>query len=177
MKSDLNKLRTAFPSWPSELDVARNETSWAVMAQQFYSAACVLHNEMRTVLDRMHSEKGLVLTEAILMRSETLIPTLFCMAFSLELAAKAATICKTQGADIEHGKKLPFTGHYVSKINDDFPELSLSDTEKDCLKQAEEIIANGKYPTGIKPRKDKSTFTAPNLEHFMGVLCQSTRSS
>lgn len=97
MALNLDAIRKVFPDWPSELDVAKCESNWASMAQNFYSAASVLQEEMSVVRQRMHSSEPLQLTEDILMRMNVSQPALFCMAFALELAAKAATIRRCQG--------------------------------------------------------------------------------
>jgi hypothetical protein len=169
VKFNFSWLRTAFHSWPNELDVAKCETNWAAMAQEFYCAASVLHDEMRAVKNTMHSGESLDMTESVLKRIHTSRPALFCMAFALELAAKAATVRNTRGAGIEHGQRLSFAGHGVDTLCDQMPELDLSESERTCLKQAAEIIVNGKYPTDIKPRDDKSSFIAPSFEDFMSV--------
>ncbi len=167
MDLDLEAIRKVFPDWPSELDVAKCESNWAVMAQNFYSAASVLHEEMSVVRQRMHSGESLILNEGILMRMHLSQPALFCMAFSLELAAKAATIRQCQGRGIEHAKRLPFAGHCLADLCEQLPELKLSADDKELLVLAEQIVVSGKYPTDIRPRDDRPFPDSPQLRSFM----------
>lgn len=106
MEYELEVVRKVFPDWPSELDVAKCESNWAVMAQNFYCAASVLQSEFDSVHRQMHSGEPLQMAEDIFMKQHISQPALFCMAFALELAAKAATLRKTQGEGIEHAKRL-----------------------------------------------------------------------
>ena len=167
MELELAAVRKVFPDWPSELDVAKCEANWASMAQNFYCAASVLQDELGIVRRRMHSREPIEMTEDILMRTHVSQPALFCMAFALELAAKAATIRKCQGKGIEHAKRLPFAGHCLHELCDQWPELALSADDKKLLVQAEQIVVSGKYPSDIKPRDDKPFPDTPQLRFFM----------
>jgi len=167
MEFELEAVRKVFPDWPSELDVAKCETNWASMAQNFYCAASVLQGELGIVRRRMHSGEPLEMTEDILMRTHVSQPALFCMAFALELAAKAATIRKCQGKGIEHAKRLPFAGHCLPELCEQLPELALSADDKELLVQAAQIVVSGKYPSDIKPRDDKPFPDTPQLRFFM----------
>ena len=167
MALDLDAIRKVFPGWPSELDVAKCESNWASMAQNFYCAASVLQEEMDIVCRQMHTGAPLEMTEDILMRTHVSQPALFCMAFALELAAKAATIRKCQGEGIEHSKPLPFAGHCLAKLCEQLPELILSANDKQLIVQAEQIVVSGKYPSNIKPRDDKRFPDMPQLRLFM----------
>jgi hypothetical protein len=87
--------------------------------------------------------------------------------FALELAAKAATLRKTQGEGIEHAKRLPFAGHCLPELCEQLPELSLSSDDKKLLAHAAKIVVSGKYPSDIKPRNDKVPPSMPQLWLFM----------
>jgi hypothetical protein len=167
MELDLNAIRKVFPDWPSELDVAKCETNWACLAQEFYCSASVLQQEQDAVHRRMHSPEPLIMTEDILMRSHLLRPAIFCMAFALELAAKAAIVSRCQGKGIEHAKRLPFAGHCLVDLCAQLPELNLSLEDEKLVAQAEQIVVSGKYPSDIKPRDDKSVANLPQLTIFM----------
>lgn len=167
MVLELASIRKVFPDWPSELDAAKCETNWAFKAQEFYCAASVLYKEMTAVHRRMHSSDSLVMTEDIAMRIHVTYPALFCMAFALELAAKAATIRKCQGKGIEHAKRLPFAGHCLVDLCAQLTELKMSADEQKLIEQAEQIIVKGKYPSDIKPRDDKPFPGTPQLSYFM----------
>lgn len=167
MEYELEVVRKVFPDWPSELDVAKCESNWAVMAQNFYCAASVLQSEFDSVHRQMHSGEPLQMAEDIFMKQHISQPTLFCMAFALELAAKAATLRKTQGEGIEHAKRLPFAGHCLPELCEQLPELSLSSDDKKLLAHAAKIVVSGKYPSDIKPRNDKVPPSMPQLWLFM----------
>lgn len=167
MTVDLATVRRVFPDWPSELDIARCESNWAAMAQNFFCAASVLREEWATVRERMHSGEPLEMTEDVLMRTHLSQPALFCMAFALELAAKAATIRKIQGKGIEHDQRLPFAGHCLINLCKQLPELKLSKEEWALIVGAEQIVVNGKYPSDIKPRDDRTSQHSPDLRLFM----------
>lgn len=167
MEYELEVVRKVFPDWPSELDVAKCESNWAVMAQNFYCAASVLQSEFDSVHRQMHSGEPLQMAEDIFMKQHISQPALFCMAFALELAAKAATLRKTQGEGIEHAKRLPFAGHCLPELCEQLPELSLSSDDKKLLAHAAKIVVSGKYPSDIKPRNDKAPPSMPQLWLFM----------
>jgi hypothetical protein len=167
MEYELEVVRKVFPDWPSELDVAKCESNWAVMAQNFYCAASVLQSEFDSVHRQMHSGEPLQMAEDIFMKQHISQPALFCMAFALELAAKAATLRKTQGEGIEHAKRLPFAGHCLPELCEQLPELSLSSDDKKLLAHAAKIVVSGKYPSDIKPRNDKVPPSMPQLWLFM----------
>ena len=167
MEYELEVVRKVFPDWPSELDVAKCESNWAVMAQNFYCAASVLQSEFDSVHRQMHSGEPLQMAEDIFMKQHISQPALFCMAFALELAAKAATLRKTQGEGIKHAKRLPFAGHCLPELCEQLPELSLSSDDKKLLAHAAKIVVSGKYPSDIKPRNDKAPPSMPQLWLFM----------
>lgn len=167
MEYELEVVRKVFPDWPSELDVAKCESNWAVMAQNFYCAASVLQSEFDSVHRQMHSGEPLQMAEDIFMKQHISQPALFCMAFALELAAKAATLRKTQGEGIEHAKRLPFAGHCLPELCEQLPELTLSSDDKKLLAHAAKIVVSGKYPSDIKPRNDKVPPSMPQLWLFM----------
>lgn len=167
MNIDLSAIRRVFPEWPSELDIAKCESNWASMAQNFFCAASVLQEEFVTVRERMHSGEQLIMSEDILNRTHLSQPALFCISFALELAAKAATIRKIQGKGIEHEQRLPFAGHCLFKICEQLPDLNLSKDEWALISEAELMVVNGKYPSDIKPRDDRTTQSSPDLRHFM----------
>ena len=167
MAVDLAAIRRVFPEWPSELDIAKCETNWASMAQNFFCAASVLQDESVTVRERMHSGEPLEMIEYIFKRIHLSQPALFCIAFALELAAKAATIRKIQGKGIEHEQRLPFAGHCLFKLCEQLPELNLSKEEWALIAEAEQMVVNGKYPSDIKPRDDRTVQRTPDLRIFM----------
>jgi hypothetical protein len=139
------------------------------MAQEFFCSASVLRDEMRDTRNLMHSVKNFEMTEDIMKRMNLTRPAIFCMAFSLELAAKAARVRVALPDEFKHLKALPFAKHQVIEICDDLPKLSLSDAERQCLKGAAEIVVNGKYPTDKRPSDDKTTYIAPNIDSFFAV--------
>jgi hypothetical protein len=167
MTVDLAAIRRVFPDWPSELDIAKCEGNWASMAQNFFCAASVLQEEFVTVRERMHSREQLILSEDILKRIHLSQPAVFCISFALELAAKAATIRKIQGKGIEHEQRLPFAGHCLFNLCEQLPELNLSKDEWALIAEAEQMVVNGKYPSDIRPRDDRTIPPAPDLRHFM----------
>ena len=172
MAVDLAAIRRVFPEWPSELDIAKCETNWASMAQNFFCAASVLQDESVAVRERMHSGGHLEMTEEILKRMHLSQPALFCIAFALELAAKAATIRKLQGKGIEHEQRLPCAGHCLSKLCEQLPELNLSKEEWALIAEADQLVVNGKYPSDIKPRDDRTVQSTPDLRTFMDRAVQ-----
>jgi hypothetical protein len=117
----------------------------------------------------MHSGESFEMTEDIFMRTHVSQPALFCMAFALELAAKAATIRRYQGKGIEHAKRLPFAGHCLADLCEQLPELLLSAEDKKLIVLAEQIVVSGKYPSDIKPRDDRPFPDTPHLQFFMGA--------
>lgn len=167
MDLELQAIRKIFPDWPSELDVAKCETNWAYLAQEFYCSASVLQQEKDAVRRRMHSREPLIMTEDVLMRTHLWRPAIFCMAFSLELAAKAAIIRRCQGKGIEHAKRLPFAGHCLADLCAQLPDLGLTPEEEKLIAQAEQIVVSGKYPSDIRPRDDQSAADLPQLRAFM----------
>ena len=167
MEFELEVVRKVFSDWPSELDVAKCESNLAVMAQNFYCAASVLQSEFDSVHRQMHTGEPLQMAEDIFMKQHISQPALFCMAFAMELAAKAATLRKIQGEGIEHAKRLPFAGHCLPELCEQLPELSLSSDDKKLLVHAAKIVVSGKYPSDIKPRNDKAPPSMPQLWLFM----------
>jgi hypothetical protein len=166
---DFERLREAFPSYPSELDVAKAPVNWAMLAQQFWCAASVLEEEMRAVHDHLHSGVEIEMTEQILKRTTLSRPVLFCMAFAIELAAKAATVQATEGAGIAHDQNLPFGNHKVDELCQAITGLNLSEDERLCLRNATDIIVKGKYPTGKRPRDDEAAYMPPQFGAFMRI--------
>ena len=167
MGVDLAAIRRVFPEWPSELDIAKCEANWASMAQNFFCAASVLQDQFVAVRERMHSGEPLEMSEDVLKRMYLSQPALFCIAFALELAAKAATIRKIQGKGIEHEQRLPFAGHCLFKLCEQLPELKLSKEEWALIVEAEQMVVNGKYPSDKKPRDDRTIQRTPDLRLFM----------
>ena len=167
MTIDLAAIRRVFPDWPSELDIAMCEANWASMAQNFFCAASVLQDESAGIRRQMHSGEPLEMTDDVLKRTHLSQPALFCIAFALELAAKAATIRKIQGKGIEHDQRLPFAGHCLFNLCKQLPELKLSEQERALIVEAEQMVVTGKYPSDIKPRDDRAFPGTPDLRLFM----------
>jgi hypothetical protein len=151
---ELDKIRSVFPNWPSELDVAKTSSNWAIMAQYFYCAAKVLNDEFESTRKKLHSNSGQKMTNDILIRLEVNIPSIFCLAFSLELVIKAARIKQGDINDLENGDKIPFASHSVGKMAKEIYNLNITPEEDEWLKQTARLITNGKYPVGIKPKSN-----------------------
>lgn len=166
MKLNLARLRRIFTHWPSELDVAKCEINWASMAQEFCSAGCVLYEEQTTTRNLMHTIKNLELTEHILRRMNNDRPAMFCLAFSLELAAKAARVRAAHFDEFKHASELPFAKHNVVEICSEIGGFGLTEKEHTLLVTASKIVMDGKYPSGKRPRDDETAFTMPNIDLF-----------
>jgi hypothetical protein len=165
---ELGQIRKAFPNWPSELEVAKQSSNWAMMAQSFYCAAVVLNDEMKNVHRQMHSEPGMQVSVDLSRREQVGVPAIFCLAFSLELAIKAALIHQGAISDLETRKKLPFSSHSIHDLAKQVEGLHLVPNEEQCLEQAASVIANGKYPAGVAPCELKNGVQFyPNYEDFM----------
>jgi len=167
MKLNLARLRYIFPRWPSELDVAKCATNWASMAQDFFSAGHVLFEEREEIRALMHSAKNLEMTERILRRMDNDRPAMFCVAFSLELAAKAAKVRGAHPDEFSHATELPFAKHDVVTICKEIPGFDLSASECKLLVVASKVVMDGKYPTGKRPRDDETAFSLPNVDNFL----------
>ncbi len=145
-----------FPEWPSEMDVAKSYGNWAARANSFISAAFVLDDEARKASEARHSKAGVKLEHHEMMRLRTAIPAEFCLAFSLELAIKAARVRQGDIDELKAGEKLPFGTHslvgHAQKVNG----LDLSPDETELLELFSTITTHGKYPTKREPSDNES---------------------
>lgn len=165
---DLDEIRKVFPTWPSELEAAKQSTNWAGRAQSFYCAAVVLNEEREKAHQRAHAETGRVITEAVMLREQVDIAAYFCLAFSLELATKAALTNQGALAELKSGKKIPFLSHSIHELAKKVAGLNLSQEEGECLKKASAFIAYGKYPAGIAPCESRNG--VPSYPHFQSLF-------
>ncbi len=148
---DLSAIRAVFPNWPSELEVARVPGNWASMAQAFHCAAHVLAEEQRKGHQRMHANAGQPLDIDAFRRCQTSPAAIFCLAFSLELAIKAARVHQGALSNLQSGDCLPFQTHNLDVIASKLDGLDLSAEDIDCLKECSAIVSAGKYPVGVSP--------------------------
>jgi len=153
-RPDLSEVRKHFPHWPSELDVAKVPAHWAQMAQSFFLAAQVLNDEQRKAHRQWLDNVGQPADLDAYKRSLTMPAAFFCLAFSLELALKAALVKQGALDNLGSGQALPFSSHNLYRLAQDVDGLYLDADHKECLEWASEIIASGKYPVGKKPRDD-----------------------
>lgn len=163
----LDKIRKTFPNWPSELEVAKQSSNWASMAQSFYCASIILNDERENAQRLMNSETVNQINEDIVMRIQVEAPAIFCLAFSLELAIKAVLIKQGAITDLETGQKLPFSSHLINDLAKQIAGLDFLPNEEQCLELAASIIANGKYPVGKAPCELKNGVKLyPNYKDF-----------
>lgn len=156
------------PDWPSELDIAKQSARWAMMAQSFYCASVVLNDEREKAHRQMHMETGNQISIDLARREEVGVPAIFCLAFSLELAIKAALIQQGAIAELETGQKLPFSSHSLCELAKTIKGLNLVPIEEECLERAAIIIADGKYPVRKKPCGAKNGLPGyPNYHNFL----------
>jgi hypothetical protein len=97
MIMDISQIREIFQNWPSELDVAKQSGNWAQLAQSFFFAAIVLNEEMKNAHVRMHKNIEQMVSTDLLRRIQVRVPSIFCLAFSLELSIKAALVQQGDG--------------------------------------------------------------------------------
>lgn len=162
---DLTDIRNEFPFWPSELEIAKSSFSWEMLAIEFMSAGEVLIEESEKSIASL-SQLNPIDSNAI-KRSSTSIPTLFCIAFAFELAAKAAFIKQKPGELLNHNDCLKIGNHSISKIIDQLDGIFPSDSERKWISAVEDIVINGKYPTSKNPSKEKSgIFNKPNASEL-----------
>ncbi|MBI4967693.1 MAG: hypothetical protein HZC25_06195 [Rhodospirillales bacterium] len=151
MRIDLKRISPNFPDWPSELDVAKGASNWAFLAQQFYCAAQVLREEADRVKEEIHEQDQQVEhTEWRLWRMNLGRPAAFCIAFSLELAVKAAYVSQHPD-EIKDGSLGGLKGHSLIEKCKRISRFDFTDERMKYVKMAEEIILDGKYPVTLKP--------------------------
>jgi hypothetical protein len=97
-----------------------------------------------------------VLDVHTLKRLHTQIPAEFCLAFSLELAIKAALVAQGELEKMTSGEKLPFPDHSLHRLAQRVDGLETSPEEERALRWASEAIVRGKYPVPKKPCDDKN---------------------
>lgn len=164
----LDQIRQRLPNWPSELDIAKQSARWAMMAQSFYCASVVLNDEMEKAHRQMHIEMENQISIDLARREEVGVPALFCLAFSLEMAIKAALIHQGAIVELQTGQKLPFSSHSLSELAKKIKGLNLLPVEEECLERAANIIADGKYPVRKKPCDAKNGLPGyPNYQNFL----------
>lgn len=159
-KPPLSAIRKVFPNWPSELDTAKAGNAWASMAQNYFCAAMVLHEEAKKGHQSFNESVGKQIVESDLMRMECQNPSVWCLCFSLELAVKAVHLC-THPSSITNSKgKLTFAGHDHSESEN----IQLTVSEKEFLNLASKIVKDGKYPSSAFPNDSAESFSMPSFE-------------
>jgi len=166
MKLPVQEMRRVGFDLPSELDVARAWSNWASVAQEFYSAAAVLYDARSETHARMHSGEPLTMTPRVIARIRLERPIFFSMAMAIELAIKAATVGR-DSSRIVANTRMFFASHKLLILCRKISELCLSDAERKCVQEAEEIVRDGKYPVGLKPTDDESASLLPDLDTFL----------
>jgi hypothetical protein len=141
---DMKQIRNAFSEWPSELEVAKEWGNWSTMACSFFCAAVVLDEELTSAGQAMYTEAGNQLRDDQLMRRQTYLPAVFCLAFSLELAVKKL------------GKLENITNHSICEIARSIDGFAIDAKTKEVLNWASSVIRDGKYPAPKKPSDTKS---------------------
>ena len=152
---DFRRVRAVFPDWPSELDAAKQVPSWIIRAQEFFFAGLVLDHEAQAAEQALRDGET-PLSESTHLRMHVRLPALFCMAFSLELAVKAALVRQGDIDALAPGERLPFTSHGLLDLARRVRGLTLTAREEDCLRTAGDVIVSGKYPVPPVPRADRS---------------------
>jgi hypothetical protein len=153
---DLNEIRSAFPNWPSELEVAKAGSKWRLMAQAFFYAAIVLDEESTSSHQAMHAEDGKPIQVDLLMRQQTYIPAVFCLAFSLELGVKGALVEQGKLEGMADGEQLPFARHDISEMARGIEDFIVDEETKRVLAWASSVIRDGKYPVSKTPSDTES---------------------
>jgi hypothetical protein len=147
--SDINKIRNIFSDWPSEQDVAKSSENWAMLAQAFFFAAIVLNEESNYAQKLLHTYEGVEISEDLIMRLQTDIPSVFCLAFSLELAIKALLIHQRKLANIP-------ANHSLLELANKIENFKVDNSTEKVLQWASNIVVHGKYPVSNKPSDDKN---------------------
>lgn len=155
-RPDLSDVRSVFPDWPGELEVARNAGNWARMAQSFFLAAEVLHQEQLSGSVSFHKNVGQPLDAAAWKRLQTEPAQFFCLSFSLELAVKAALVAQGHLSELGSGDSLPFSTHNLVTLACQVEGITLTPIQTECLERAADLISNGKYPVGLRPDESVS---------------------
>lgn len=178
-------LRSMFPNWPDELDIAKSPSNWVMMAQSFYLAAEVLHQEEVSGSVNFHKNVGQPFDPESWKRLQTAPAQFFCMSFALELAVKAALVAQGRLSELGSGDKLPFAVHKLVELACQVDGITLSTIETECLERAADWISNGKYPVGLRPDQsvsgvpvssdfvDYARVAAPLYRRFMDVATRS----
>jgi hypothetical protein len=156
---DLDKIRAVFPEWPSELKVAKVPGNWASRAQAFFCAAKVLNEESEQAHREIHARAGEVLSENILIRNLTQLAAEFCLAFSIELAIKAALVAQGKLDHLTSGGSLPFDNHKLKTLAKEIDGLDVTADVESTLQWAADFVLNGKYPVPKKPNEEKNGVT------------------
>lgn len=152
---DITNIRKVFPDWPSELDMAKMASNWAMQAQAYFCAAQVLNEESKSTNQRFHSNVEKPIDEKDLIRQQTTLPAEFCLAFALELVIKAVLVHQGKLEELASGEALPFNHKLLDqalKIND----LEITDKERETLLWASDAVISGKYPVSKKPSDNKN---------------------
>jgi len=152
---DLANIRKVFPDWPSELDVAKVSSNWAVQAQEYFCAAQVLSEEFKSAQKRFRANVGKEVDVRDLIRQQTTQPTEFCLAFALEIAIKAVLVHQGKLDELVSGEALPFNHKLLDQARQ-IDGLVISEEERDILLWASEAVLSGKYPVSKKPSDSKN---------------------
>ncbi len=155
----LNRISASLPGWPSQAETVKQPGNWLKLAQAFFYAAVVLNEERQTAHKQMYAHTGEVFSEdhaGMFKRLQVKSPAEFCLAFSLELAIKAALL--TQGAldGMTRGQKLPFGNHDLSKLAQNIEGFEMDEDASQTLQWATYVISIGKYQVPIKSSDPKS---------------------
>lgn len=167
---DLNRIRRVFPDWPSELDTAKASSNWAILAQAFYCASKVLYEELISADQMLHTTDGGPYIEKLHMRMLTSVPACFSLAFSLELASKAALVQQGKLKNLSGKEKIPFSHHSIVELAKKIDTFVVDHNTEEVLQWASDVIKDGKYPSSITPSDKKSGVP---LTRSLGELLES----
>ena len=162
---DIERIRAVFPTWPSEWEVAKAPGNWTSRAQSFFFAAKVLSQESEQAQREMHATIGEALSESILIRTGTQIAAEFCLAFSIELAIKAALVAQGKLNHLSNGDSLSFGNHQLSSLAKEIEGFEVTKEVDSTLQWAAAMILNGKYPVPKKPNDKKNGVTVTRSFH------------
>lgn len=153
--TDLKQIRSAFPDWPSELDLAKVPSNWIAFASAFYCAAKVLNEESSAAFQEWTQQEGQPVRAANMIRTQTQIPAEFCLAFSMELAIKAVLVSQGKLDDLSSEAALPFGNHMLHTLARDIDGFEVTSEEEGILLWASRTVLSGKYPVSKKPSDSK----------------------
>jgi hypothetical protein len=150
--------------------VARQHVNWASLAQDFFCAALIVGRENQKCHDWLHANDGKVITDEIAVGLHRQRAGVFCMAFAVELVIKAVYVKKIGCKHMKPNSRIDFGNHGIVQMAEEIAEASLTDSEKEAIRIAQEIIVNGKYPSSKKPKKDTEPLSLPNLRRAIDMM-------